>query len=183
MRWMARLGLVAALAVVASGCGGSGGDAALTKGTPEPTVPSPAPVDTRPRGSVADVNKPACSVLTPDDVRASVGNAVRAGVGTGKFCQWGTSVDRGTSANLTVNPPDQCQVIRNSLPREAKTESVGGIGSQAVWNWQEVAILLQGNFVVCWPDAVVWIAVSGEKDQAALRNEAANLAQKAHAKL
>ena len=132
---------------------------------------------------MADVTKPACSVLTQDEVAATLGNAVRPGTGDGKFCQWSLSVDKGTSANLTLNKPDQCDVIRNSLPKEAKTEQVGGVGSSAVWNWQQVSILLQGNFVVCWSDAVVWINISGERDQGELRNVAAALAQKAHNKL
>ncbi|MGH9280242.1 MAG: hypothetical protein ACRD12_19345 [Acidimicrobiales bacterium] len=174
--------LVVMLAATAVACG-SGGEAQLTKGTPGSTAAPKENVGTRPPGAVADINKAACDVLTPDDVAATLGNRVRPGQGTGKFCQWGTAVDKGTSANLTVNRADQCNPIRNSLPKEAKTESVGGVGNSAVWNWQEVSILLQGNFVVCWPDAVIWIAVSGEKDQAALREEASTLAQKAHNKL
>ena len=176
------MALAATLAVTAAACA-SGGDATLTKGTLGSTAPPQENVGTRPPGAPADITKPACSVLTPDDVAATLGNPVRNGLGTGKFCQWGTAVDKGTSANLTINRADQCDAIRNSLPKEAKTESVGGIGNSAVWNWQEVAILLQGNFVVCWPDSVIWIAVSGEKDQSALRDEASTLAQKAHNKL
>lgn len=183
LRWAARVAAAVVPVVLAASCGSGGNGATLTRGTPRPTTAAQAPVPPRPSGVPADVNKPACDVLSPDDVSASLGNAVRPGTGRGKFCLWGTSVDGGSSANLTVNPPNQCDVVRRSLNKDGKSEPVGGLGESAVWNWRTEAILIQGDFVVCWSDAVVWITVSGEKDQSALRDAASSLAQKAHNKL
>lgn len=194
---MTRLARLAARTVTAivtvavlAACG-SGGDASLTSGVPGGAPASggtAAPAGSG--GSAAPLNpKPTCQLLTPDDVGRAVGNPVRAPTGEGKFCFWGTQVDKGTSADVTVNIPapgrsaEVCSSQRNSLPKEAKQEPVSGIGSSALWAWQQVSLLLQGNFLVCWPDAVVVVNVTGEKDQAALRAAANSLAQTVRGRL
>jgi hypothetical protein len=175
--------VVAALSLI--GCG-SRGDAVLTTGVPEggprPTV---APVTTAvvqgpPPAAPAT---PVCQILSASDVAGVLGNAVREGTGEGKFCFWGTQVDKGTSADVTVGIPARgrgeqaCAVQKASLPKSATQEGVSGVGSSAVWAWQPVAILVQGRLVACWPEAVVSVQVTGERDQGELRQQAVGLAQ------
>ena len=162
-------------AVLLAGCS-SGGDAELSVGTggapgegaattvaslPQPT----GPVDTT----------TACGTISPGEIGQVLGNPVRAGQGAETFCSWGTSVDRGTSAHLTVVRPaagrvaQACDSQRNSQPKEANHNPVGDVGTSALWVWQPVAILLQGTLVTCWDDSVIVVGLTGEKDQAGCR--------------
>jgi hypothetical protein len=180
-RWM--WVMLAALSLV--GCGDRG-DAVLSTGAPEGgPVPTLAPVTTAvvqgpPPAAPAT---PVCQMLSPGDVSGVIGNSVRAGTGEGKFCFWGTQVDKGTSADITVNIPAQgrgdqaCAVQKAALPKDTPQEGVGGVGNSAVWSWQPVAILVQGRLVACWPDAIVSVQVTGERDQSALRQQAVGLAE------
>ncbi len=173
------------------GACGSGGDAALSKGVPEGPRPTLAPVTTAafqgPPPSAP--SRPVCELLSPSDVAGVLGNAVRAGTGESKFCFWGTQVDKGSSADVTVNIPaagrgDQaCAAQKLSLPKEAAQEEVGGVGSSAVWAWSKPSILLQGRLVACWPDAVVSVQVTGERDEVSLRQNAVALAQAVRGRL
>jgi hypothetical protein len=181
--------LAGALCFVACG---SGGDAVLTRG-----VPSSGPPGTVPTVTTAVVqgpppaapSRPVCDLLAAGDVSAVLGNPVRPGTGDPKFCFWGTLVDRGSSADVTVGIPaagrgaQACAVQEASLPKEASQEEVGGVGSNALWAWQQVAILVQGKLVACWGDAVVTVQVTGEKDQGVLRQNAVALAQSVHGRL
>jgi hypothetical protein len=181
--------LAGALGLVACG---SGGDAVLTKG-----VPGGGPRGTVPTVTTAVVQgpppsapaKPVCELLTPGDVAGVLGNPVRDGTGDPKFCFWGTLVDRGSSADVTVGIPaagrgsQACAVQEASLPKEDSQEEVGGVGSNAIWAWQQVAILVQGKLVACWDNAVVTVQVTGEHDQGLLRQNAVALAQTVHGRL
>ena len=187
-----RLWVVLAAAVLCFVACSSGGDAVLTRG-----VPSSGPPGTVPTITTAVVqgpppsapSRPVCEILTPGDVSAVVGNPVRAGTGDPKFCFWGTLVDRGSSADVTVGIPAQgrgpqaCAVQEASLPKEDSQEEVGGVGSNALWAWQQVAVLVQGKLVACWGDAVITVQVTGEKDQGVLRQNAVSLAQTVHGRL
>ncbi|MDQ4097502.1 MAG: hypothetical protein M3144_06505, partial [Actinomycetota bacterium] len=165
---------------------GERGDAVISTGLPgEGPRPTVGPVTTAvvqgpPPSAPAT---PVCQMLSPGDVGGVLGNAVRAGTGEGKFCFWGTQVDKGTSADVTVNIPAQgrgdqaCAVQKAALPKDATQEGVGGVGDSAVWSWQPVAILVQGRLVACWPDAIVSVQVTGERDQSVLRQQAVGLAQ------
>jgi hypothetical protein len=187
---IARTGFVLLVMAVLGAACGSGGDAALTRGVPGPAVTKPPPTAPgTPSAPPVGPGAAACEILSREEVGATVGNPVRPGTGAGKFCSWGTDVDAGTSANLTVTRPapakaaEECTTERNALPKEAKQEQVSGVGSSAVWYWQQVSILLQGSFLACWGDAVVLVMLTGEHDQGALRTTAANFAQKVHSRL
>jgi hypothetical protein len=183
--------LVALLVAAAlAACGSSEGDAALVSGGPKPTVAGGGgAVSTLAPTGGGNLGKPACELVSQDDVAKLVGNGVRAGQSAGRACFWGTTVDKGTSATLTVIAPaanraaDECTVQRNSLAKEATQDAVGGLGNSAVWVWQPVAVLLQGTLLACWNDAVILVFVSGEKDQAVLRNVAQGMVQTVRARL
>ena len=185
---MPKVGRIAAVLVLllVAACGSSGAEADLTVGaggrgaaTTTPgatTMPPPAP------GSV----QVACDAFTTEELGGVLGNRVRAATGQGKNCFWGTAVDRGTSLFLSITkpaPPQECTVQRNALTKEATQEQVSGVGTSAVWAWQQVAVLLQGTFLACFPDSIVAVMLTGEKDQAILRAAAANLAQRVHSRL
>jgi hypothetical protein len=184
---LTRAATLAVAAILLGACASGGGDAALTVGAPgRPaggptttagvTTPTPAP------GSV----QVACDALTTDEVASAVGNRVKGGTGSGKNCFWGTLVDKGTSVFLSITkpaPPQECTAQRNALPKEATQDPVSGVGTSAVWVWQQVAVLLQGTFLACWPDSIVAVMMTGEKDQAALRTTASNLADRVHSRL
>jgi hypothetical protein len=119
-------------------------------------------------------------------VANALGNAVRAATGSGKNCFWGTAVDKGTSIYLSITrpaPAQECTAQRNALPKEAKQEAVNNVGTSAVWSWQQVAVLLQGTFLACFPNSIVAVMITGEKDQAALRASAVTLAQRVQSRL
>ena len=176
-------------AVVLAGCGSGGAGQAVLSGQPGTTAAGGGAVSTLPPSGGGNLGKPACELLTTDEVGKLVGNAVRPAATAGRACFWGTSVDKGTSATLTVIAPaagkanDECASQRNSLPKEATAEQIGGLGNSAVWVWQPVAILVQGSFLACFNDAVILVFVSGEKDQAVLRNVASGFAQSVRARL
>jgi len=179
-----------ALAMLA-GCA-SGGGADLTSGVPEggprATI---APVTTaRVQGPPpAAPSRPVCELLAAADVARLVGNAVRTGAGDPKFCFWGTAVDGGTSADVTVGIPAQgqaaqaCAVQKFALPKEASVEEVSGVGSGSVWSHQQVAILLQGALVACFDNAVIRVGLTGERSQVVLRQNAVAVAQAVHGRL
>ncbi|MEW6153494.1 MAG: hypothetical protein AB1673_05825 [Actinomycetota bacterium] len=179
---------VVALVLAACG-GGSGGGAELASGPGGGPVSTVAPVSTLPATGTGNISRPACEHLSREEVARLLGNGVTAGQEAGRSCFWGTTVDRGTSATLTVVAPapgraaDECTTQRNSLPSEATADSVSGVGNSAVWVWQPISVLLQGNFLACWDNAVVLVFLSGERDQASLRNAASGMAQTVHARL
>ena len=190
MGGMLKPGRIAAAVLVVSllaACGSGGDDEAdLTVGAPAgagvTTVPGGTPIPTPAPGSV----QVACDALTREEVGSVVGNPVRAADGSGKNCFWGTSVDRGTSISVSITrpaPPQECTALRNALPKEATKEQVNNVGTSAVWSWQPVSILTQGTFLACWQNAIVSVLVTGEKDQAVLRNQATTLAQRVHSRL
>lgn len=172
---------IALLAALLGACAG-GGDAQLTTGAPEA-----APVTTGGGGSGSGggftplTPKNTCGILNEDDVARAVGNPVGKPSGEGKFCFWGTQVDKGTSADVTVHLPtagrstELCTSQQASLSREARRDPVSGLGNSAVWAWQQVAVLIQGSLLACWNDAVIVVGITGEKDQGALRAAATNL--------
>lgn len=127
--------------------------------------------------------------MAPADVGKAVGNAVRAGTGDPKFCFWGTQVDGGTSADVTVGIPaagraaQACAVQKLSLPKESSQEAVSGVGTSAVWSYQQNAVLLQGTLVACFDNAVIRVGLTGERDQVALRQNAVALGQAVHSRL
>jgi len=176
--------------LLAAGCGSGGGDAELTVGAPGgPGGEAAAPVTSLPPPSGPVDTTTACGTVSPAEVGQVVGNQVRAGQGAETFCSWGTAVDRGTSAHLTVARPapgratQACDSQRNSQPKEANQVPVSNVGTSALWVWQPVAILLQGTLVTCWDDAVIVVGLTGEKDQTVLRNQAVALAQAVHQRL
>ena len=160
----------------------------MTAGGPRPTVPTVTTAAVQGPPPAAP-SRPVCELLSAADVAAALGNPVRPGTGDSKFCFWGTQVDKGSSADVTVGIPapnrgDQaCAVQEAALPKEASQESVSGVGSKAVWSWQPVAILVQGRLIACWSDAVVSVEVTGEQDQATLRQKAVALAETVHGRL
>jgi hypothetical protein len=173
------------------GACGSGGGAQLTEGTGTgggtPAVTVTTAVLRGP--PAAPPSRPVCELIARDEVARILGNAVRAGTGAERFCFFGTSVDKGTSADIAVSIPAagagerECAIQQNSLPKEATLESVGGIGSSGTWAYQRNALLLQGTLVACWPESVVRVLVSGEKDQSVLRGHAVALAEAVRGRL
>ena len=184
--------LTVAVAFLCGAACARGGGAVLTRGGaaggPRPTVPTVTTAAVQGPPPAAP-SRPVCELLSAGEVAAALGNPVRPGTGETKFCFWGTQVDKGSSADVTVGIPasghseQACAVQEAALPKEASQESVGGVGSKAVWSWQPVAILVQGRLVACWSDAVVSVEVTGEQDQATLRQKAVALAQTVHGRL
>lgn len=191
---MTRVHRAAAAVVVsgllAAGCSSGGGDAELTVGAPAGAGGSgAAPVTSLPAPTGPVDTTTACGTVSAGEVGQVVRNPVRAGAGADTFCSWGTSVDRGTSAHLTIVRPAAgrvaaaCDSQRNSQPKEATHVPVDNVGTSALWVWQPLALLLQGTLVTCWDDSVVVVGLTGEKDQGVLRNQAAALAQAVHQRL
>lgn len=186
------LGILALAAVLALAACGSDDGAAITSGVPEggprPTLPTVTTSSFQGPPASAP-SSPVCDLVPAADVGRAVGNAVRAGTGDPKFCFWGTSVDGGTSADVTVGIPapgraaQACASQKLSLPKEASQEAVSGVGTSAVWAYQQNAILLQGTLVACFDNAVIRVGLTGEASQAVLRPKAVSLAQTVHGRL
>jgi hypothetical protein len=170
---------------VLSACGSGGAARVFIVRHDQPPNGAPAPgksTDSTTPGPI----RPACELVSRDEVAATLGNAVTAAVGQGPNCFWGTAVDGGTSATVTAVKPgpakaaDACAGLRLGQPTEAKHEPVTGVGSSAVWAWQPLTTLIQGSLVACWADSAVLVLLTGEHDQAAMRSTATALAQKVH---
>ncbi|HEX6595750.1 MAG TPA: hypothetical protein VF045_02370 [Acidimicrobiales bacterium] len=160
---------------VGAGAATDGGSATTVTALPEPT----GPVDTT----------TACGTISAGEIGQVLGNPVRGGQGAETFCSWGTSVDRGTSAHLTVVRPaagrvaQACDSQKNSQPKEATHDRVENVGTSGLWVWQPLTLLLQGTLVTCWDDSVIVVGLTGEKDQSVLRNQAVALAKAVHDRL
>lgn len=132
--------------------------------------------------------RPTCELLSREEVGRVLGNPVKPGSGTGRDCLWGTDVDGGTGANVTVSKAgagaaQECALMRDTLPKEAKREPVGGLGTSSIWVWEQLAVLTQGRLLACWDDSLVLVLITGEKEPDALRAAAVGLAEQAHARL
>ncbi len=177
---------VASLAVA---CGAQG-DAAFTRGPGQTTTPTTAgPTVPKGRELPAGEPKPACGLFSDGEMGDLLGNPVRAGTGEGRNCLWATAVDGGSSVQLSVNTPGQaraqqaCTDQRNSISRDLKQEELGGVGTSAVWATQQLTLLLQGTLSACFEDAVILVILTGERDEAAMRNTAVALARHAYSRL
>lgn len=140
--------------------------------------------------TTAGLAKPACELLTRDDIANALGNPVKDPQPAGPTdCSWGTDVDGGTSLGLTVAKPgpqggaQECAAQRNTLPEGLPREPVPGVGTSAVWVLEPLTTLKQGHLVACWNDSVVVILLTGEHEPAALRATAVSLAQQVHSRL
>ena len=186
---MPKLGRIAAVVLVVSlvgACGSGGDEAELTvgarSGATATTAAGATPTPTPAPGSV----QAACDALTREELASVLGNAVRAPTGQGRNCSWGTAVDKGTTVFLTIirqPSPRECDVQRSSLARELMQEPVNNVGTSAVWAWQRLTLLIQGTFLACFPNSVVAVMMTGEKDPAVLRGQAATLAQRVQSRL
>lgn len=177
--------VVVVLAVVVAGCGSDGDEGG---GNPSATPPPPAAGGGS--GTVAPT-RPTCEILPRDEVVAALGNPVRDPVPVGdQGCTWATDVDGGSSLDISAikhtkeQAAFQCRTLRRGQPQEATRESVSGLGDPALWVWEKLADpIVQGSLVSCWEDAAVSVLLTGEKDQAALRATAIDLAKKVHSRL
>jgi hypothetical protein len=172
------------LAAVLGACGSDGDDeGGNTSATP------PSPTGGGASGTVAPA-RPACDILTREEVVAALGNPVRDPVPVGdQGCTWATDVDGGSSLDISVikhtkeQAAFQCRTLRRGQ-QAANRESVSGLGDPALWVWEELADpIVQGSLVSCWEDGAVSVLLTGEKDQAALRVTAADLAGKVHSRM
>jgi hypothetical protein len=132
--------------------------------------------------------RPACQLVSREEVASVVGNPVTAGTGQGRNCSWGTDVDGGTSVFVTAVKPGpsgiafECDSLREGQPREANHETVAGVGASATWVWQPLTTLTQASLVACWDDSAVMVMLTGERAVPALKASATNLAEGIHAR-
>jgi len=183
IRLLRIVAVVIAFGVVPA-CGSGGGAPAFIARRDQPGVGAPkegkSTEPTRPPGPI----RPACELVSRDEVAALLGNPVNAGVGQGSNCFWGTAVDGGTGATVTAVKPGlsaaaaACNELRLGQPAEAPHEAVSGVGTSAVWVWQPLTTLSQGSLVACWPDSAVLVLLTGEREMTAMRATATALAQK-----
>jgi len=177
---------VAALIVVA-GCGGSSSKKADPTAT---TVAAGATPGAAAVNATVPLPKPACDFIGRDEIAKALGNPVNDATPAGDTnCTWGTSVDGGTSLDLTVvkaapgASAEACKDQRNSLSHSAAMENVSGIGDSAVWFVEELTTIRQGHLLACWNNGAVVVLLTGEKDAAALKATATSLAEKVHGNL
>ena len=190
MTLVARLAVVAFALVALAGCA-SQGDADLSRGVSQGGAhPTLAPVTTAvvqgPPPSAP--SRPVCDLLAVADVAKAVGNGVRAGTGDPKFCFWGTAVDGGTSADVTIGIPAQgrgpqaCAVQKLALPKEGGQEEAA-VGTGSVWSYQQNGPLTQGALIACFDNAVIRVGMTGERSQAQLKQVAVALAEVARSRV
>ena len=180
------LALLAAV-VLAALLGACGSDGDEEGGGPSATPPLPTAGGAS--GTVAP-SRPPCDYLTREEVVAALGNPVRDPVPVGdQGCTWATDVDGGTSLDISAikhtkdQAAFQCRTLRRGQ-QAANREPVSGLGDPALWVWEALAApIVQGSLVSCWEDGAVSILLTGEKDQAALRATAADVAEKVHSRM
>jgi hypothetical protein len=176
---------VVVLSALVAGCGSDDNDEG--GGNTSATPPPPAAGGS---GTVAP-GRPACEILSRDEVVSALGNPVRDPVAVGdQGCTWATDVDGGSSLDITAvkhtkeQAAFQCRTLRRGQPPGANREPVSGLGDPALWVWEALAApIVQGSLVSCWEDGAVSVLLTGEKDQAVLRATAADLAEKVHSRL
>ncbi len=185
----ATMAVVVTLLALACSNGGTPGalSGPVAGGEPAETLP---PVSALPSTGTGGLGKPACELLTQGEVAQLLGNPVTPPTASGDAeCNWFTQVDMGTSAILRVAANDlttagpECTVQRDSLSADLRREPVEGVGNEAVWAWERVAVLVQGTFLACWDDAVILVFLSGEIDQARLRVQAQGMVETVRARL
>ncbi|HSL70220.1 MAG TPA: hypothetical protein VK864_08245 [Longimicrobiales bacterium] len=145
-----RLGLIT-LWLMAAGCGGNPED--QTAEQPADSAPSPA----------AAANRNACSLLTPAEVEAVIGSAVRdslalqmaQGSGTGALsqCNYATASDPAVvSVMLNSSPEGNFTAVaqdgvRGSLKESGVTvEEVAGLGEVAFWAGGQLHVFVNRNW-------------------------------------
>jgi hypothetical protein len=177
--------VIIVMAVLLSACGGHRSAAVVGRRDEPPATPVPVPqTGTLPPGPI----RPACQLVTREEVAAAVGNPVGAGTGQGRNCSWGTGVDGGTSVSVTAVKPGSggiafdCDSLRQGQSHEGKHETVNGVGTSATWVYQSLTTLTQASLVACWTDSAVMVLLTGERDIPALRTSAVNLAQQVHSR-
>lgn len=178
--------LAATLALLlAVACGSGGTRAFVARHDDQPAATAPAPRKTTEPTTPGPI-RPACALVSREEVAATLGNPVGAGVGQESNCFWATTVDGGTSATVTAVKPgpakaaDACNYLRLGQPVDARHEPVSGIGTSAVWVFQPLTTLSQGSLVACWSDSAVLVLLTGEHDMNALRATSIDLAQRIH---
>jgi len=177
--------IIAAGTFAVAGCGGDSDK----QGSPATTVAAGTP-GVNAANATVPLPKPACDLLSLDDIAKALGNPVNGGMAGGPInCTWGTSVDGGTSLDLTVvkaasgASEQACNDQRSTLSRSAAKENVSGVGDSAVWFVEELTTIRQGHLLACWDDGAVVVLLTGEKDPAALKATASDVAEKAHSGL
>ena len=188
MRLLRKLLPLLAVVVLAALTGACGSDDDGAGGSPSATPPLPAPGE---GSGTVPPGRPACDILTRDEVVAALGNPVRDPVPVSdQGCTWATDVDGGTSLDITAikhteeQAAFQCRSLRRGQPQGVTREPVSGLGDPALWVWEKLADpIVQGSLVSCWEDGAVSVLLTGEKDQGALRLTATDLAKKVHSRL
>jgi len=185
-RLVVRIAPVIVAAIVVAGCGGSSEKAApATTTVPPGATPGAAAVN-----ATVPLPKPACDFLSGDDVAGALGNPVGQATPAGDTnCTWGTSVDGGTSLDLTVVKAapgasgEACKDQRNTLARGVDKEDVSGVGDSAVWFVEQLTTIKQGHLLACWNNGVVVVLLTGEKEAGVLKATASDVANKVHSRL
>lgn len=173
--------------VTAAACGSGGARAFVARHDGPATTTAPAPQKKTTESTTPGPIRPACALLSRDEVAAVLGNPVATGTGAGSNCFWATTVDGGTSATVTAVKPgaagaaDACNYLRLGQPTDAPHEQVSGVGVSAVWVFQPLTTLSQGSVVACWSDSAALVLLTGEHPMAALRATAIDLVQRLHA--
>jgi len=128
-RWL-RIGVVA-VALAAAGCTGSTSPSTAPAASSARGVTAPSLPTTGGGGDIASIA--ACSLLTPEEIRAALGVAMKPGVGqTGTdqqaACQW-ASEDDSIDVGVTVQPYDD--TLWTTLSSASGATPVSGIGEAA----------------------------------------------------
>ncbi len=186
MRRLSAVVIAAALVAVLVACGSDDEEEETS------TVGGASPTVSVGSGAVpAAPGQPVCDMLSRDEVVSALGNPVKDPVPVGdQGCTWGTDVDGGTSLDVTAVKPGkdgiafQCRSLRRGQNPGGTREPVDGLGNEAFWVWENLAApIVQGSLVACWDESAVSVLLTGEKDQAALRAIAVDLAKKVEGKL
>jgi len=179
--------IVVSAMIAVAGCGGGSAKKAAPAAT---TVAAGATPGAAAVNATVPLPKSACELLSGDDIAGALGNPVKeATPAEASNCTWGTSVDGGTSLDLTVvkaapgGGAEACKDQRNTLARDTAKESVSGVGDSALWFVEELTTIKQGHLLACWTNAVVVVLLTGEKDAAALKATASGLANKVHSRV
>lgn len=182
MNGLARIAVVVGTAALLTACGSDKKAATTTTSTSAGDVAGAASTN-----ATVPLPKPACELLSQDDVAKALGNAVKPAVpAEASNCTWGTNVDGGSSLDLTVVKPSAqgatqaCADQRKTLPRGVAKDQVSGVGDSAVWVFEELTTIKQGHLLACWKDGVVVVLITGEHDGAALQTTAKAVAEEVH---
>src|SRR5262245_19373977 len=121
------------------------------KDKPSASAPAPSGTSAAP-AATPSVGKDPCSLLTPAEIAAVVGNAVTVQKKDARYCRYDSGDPDKFDVALQYMHDDAARTCANVLPKVAgnpagRIETIQGLADQAAWEWNPAGS--EGTITVC----------------------------------